>query len=145
VTLTGGEPLYQPDFSLEILKACRQRNIHTAIETCLFCEREIIDRVLDYVDLFIVDMKISDPVKHKNYTGKSNTIIKENLSHLVRSGKSVLVRIPMIKDITDTENNKNELIDFINELNDKIPVEYISYNALAVNNYERLGIPFLLK
>jgi len=56
-----------------------------------------------------------------------------------------LVRIPMIKDITDTENNKNELIDFINELNDKIPVEYISYNALAVNNYERLGIPFLLK
>ena len=145
VTLTGGEPLYQPDFSLEILKACRQRNIHTAIETCLFCEREIIDTILEYVDLFIVDMKISDPVKHKNYTGKSNKIIKENLSHIVKSGKPVLVRIPMIKDITDAENNKIELIGFINELNDKIPVEYISYNPLAVNNYERLGMPFLLK
>ena len=145
VTLTGGEPLYQPVFAREILEACNQRSIHTAVETSLFCDRSVIENTIDFIDLFIVDLKISDNVKHNNHTGKSNKIIRENFSHIVRSAKEVLVRIPMIPNITDNEDNINELLGFIHELNERIPVEYISYNPLAVNNYERLGIPFLLR
>jgi len=145
VTLTGGEPLYQPDFSMEILKACMKKNIHTAIETCLFCDRETIAAILQYVDLFIVDMKISDITEHIRYTGKSNKIIKENFRYLAESGKSIMVRIPMINNITDTEDNKNDIINFVHKGERKIPVEFVSFNPLAENNYKRLGIPFLLK
>jgi pyruvate formate lyase activating enzyme len=145
VTLTGGEPLYQPDFTKEILKECRKRNIHTAVETCLFCEREIIEGISDFVDLFIVDLKIFDRAQHIRYTGKSNDIIRENIRYLAESGKNILVRIPMITGITDTEENKNECKKFVHDIDSRIPVEYIDYNPLAENNYKRLGIPFLIK
>jgi pyruvate formate lyase activating enzyme len=62
ITITGGEPLLQPAFTLAILKSCREINIHTAIETCLFCDQDILTHIIPYVSLFIVDLKISDPV-----------------------------------------------------------------------------------
>lgn len=145
VTLTGGEPLYQPDFSAEILEVCKNRKIHTAIETCLFCERDAINRILDFIDLFIVDMKLFNPIQHKYYTGKTNEIIKENFHYIAKSDKAILVRIPLINNITDTDNNKNSIISFVHEINEKIPIEFINFNPLAENNYKRLGIPFLLK
>src|SRR5450759_5242814 len=139
VTLTGGEPLYQPDFTKEILKECRKKNIHTAVETCLFCEREIIEGISDFVDLFIVDLKIFDRAQHIRYTGKSNDIIRENIRYLAETGKNILVRIPMITGITDTEENKNECKKFVHDIDSRIPVEYIDFNPLAENNYKRLG------
>jgi pyruvate formate lyase activating enzyme len=145
VTLTGGEPLYQPDFSLEILKECTENNIHTAIESCLFCEKETIERISEFVDLFIIDMKIFDKSKHLHFTGKSNDIIKENFEYISKTGKSIIVRIPLIPDITDFEENMNAIEHFVHGINKKIPIEYISYNPLAENNYKRLGIPFLLR
>jgi pyruvate formate lyase activating enzyme len=145
VTLTGGEPLYQPDFSAEILEACRKKNIHTAIETCLFCERDTISSISDYVDLFIIDMKIFDTAQHIRYTGKSNEIIKENFRYIAKSGKPILVRIPLINGITDTEENKNACVRFVHDVDSRIQIELISYNPLAENNYKRLGIPFILK
>ena len=145
ITLTGGEPLFQTGFSIEILKACKEKKIHTAIETSLFAENEIVKRISDYVDLFITDMKIFDPAKHELYTGKPNKIIKENLIWLANSGKEIIVRIPLIENITDTEENKNAIIGFIRKINDKIPVEFIPYNPLSENNYKRLDLPFFLK
>ena len=96
ITLTGGEPLYQPGFSIEILKGCKENDIHTAIESCLFCDKETIDRISDFVDLFIIDMKIFDKAKHIKYTGKSNEIIKENIRHIARSGKNILCFLPSL-------------------------------------------------
>jgi pyruvate formate lyase activating enzyme len=144
VTLTGGEPFYQPDFSRNILKECKRKNIHTAIETCLFCEKEVVAKISDSVDLFIVDMKIFDNNQHILYTGRSNNIIKENIRSLVESGKPLLVRIPVIPNINDSEENKNACVRFIHEIDEHITVEYISFNPLAENNYKKLDIPFLL-
>jgi len=145
VTITGGEPLYQPDFTRSILESCRNNNIHTAIETCLYAERETIDSISDFVDLFIVDLKIFDQTQHIRYTGKSNELIKENLGYIAKSEKPIVVRIPMIPDITDTEENRNECLKFLLDIDPRISVEYIKFNPLAENNYKRLGIPFLLK
>jgi pyruvate formate lyase activating enzyme len=145
VTLTGGEPLYQPEFSIEILKACKENNIHTAIESCFFCEKDTIDRISEFVDLFIIDMKIFDKSKHIHYTGKSNDVIKDNFEYLSKSGKSIIVRVPLIPDITDTEENLDAIEGFVHGINKKIPIEHISYNPLAENNYKRLGMPFLVK
>jgi pyruvate formate lyase activating enzyme len=145
VTLTGGEPLNQPEFSTEILKSCREKKIHTAIETSLFCEMNTIRSVAEYVDLFITDLKIPDQENHIRYTGKSNDIIKENFRFLAESGKQIIVRIPMVEGITDTEENKSSIKEFVNGFDRHIPIEYIPYNPLAENNYKRLGIPFLLE
>ena len=145
ITLTGGEPLFQPDFSENILKECRKINIHTAIESCLFCDIETILKIAPLVDLFIVDMKISDNSHHIKYTGKPNELIRENFRYIAGRGIPVIVRIPMINNITDSDRNKNAIISFVHEVDSKIPVEFISFNPLAENNYKRLDIPFLLK
>jgi pyruvate formate lyase activating enzyme len=144
VTLTGGEPLNQPYFSKEILKECKKRNIHTAIESCLFTEKETILAIMDFVDLFIVDIKIFDGQQHIRYTGKSNRIIKDNLQFLAETGKSLIVRVPVIPGITDTVENKNDCEKFVHNLNKHIPIEYLNYNPLTENNYKRLDIPFLI-
>lgn len=145
VTLTGGEPLYQPGFAFEILDLCKKKQINTAIETSLFAEKEIIERISTVADLVIADLKIFDPVMHKHYTGESNEIIKENFAYLAESGKSIIVRVPMVRDITDTIENRMAIQDYVDSFRKGIPVEFIEYNPLAVNNYNRLGIPFTLK
>jgi pyruvate formate lyase activating enzyme len=145
ITLTGGEPLFQPEFSVSILKHCRKNKIHTAIETSLFCEKDILDIFSEYVDLFIVDMKIADSLQHRKHTGKGNETIRKNFSYLAVSGKEILVRIPLIPGITDTETNKTEIAEYVNSFNRIIPIEYLDYNPLAENNYKRLNIPFLLQ
>jgi pyruvate formate lyase activating enzyme len=142
ITLTGGEPLYQPDFAFEILSMCTERGIHTAIESSLFCPDEVIRRISGKVDLFIADLKILDPALHRQYTGESNSLIKENLAFLVSTGKKIIVRVPLVQDITDTEENKNSILSYVSGFNKNIPVEFIDYNPLAGNNYRRLGIPF---
>jgi len=145
VTLTGGEPLNQPEFSLAILKSCHEKHINTAIESCLFCERDTLSGMIDYIDHFIVDIKIFDEETHLRYTGKSNKIIKENFRFLADSRKTITVRIPMIENITNTEENINSISEFVNSARPGTVIEKIEYNPLAGNNYSRLGIPFLLK
>lgn len=144
ITLTGGEPVFQPEFSLSILKNCKINSIHTAIETTLSCGKEILAMFTQYVDLFIVDLKFFDSEQHLRYTGKSNEIIRENFSYLAESGKEILVRIPLIPGITDTEINLSEIAEYVNSFNRVIPIEYLNYNPLAENNYKRLNLPFLL-
>lgn len=144
VTLTGGEPMYQPDFSLGILRECNRMNVHSAIESSLFCERETLIRFSLLVDLFIIDLKIFDETQHIRYTGKSNEIIKDNIRYLVSSGKNIAIRIPLIPGITDTKENISAIEKFIHDLNPNIPIEQLSFNPLAGNNYERLGLRFLM-
>jgi pyruvate formate lyase activating enzyme len=145
VTLTGGEPLFQPGFAFEILSLCKEKDIHTAVETSLFCPVEVLRQIADKVDLFIADLKFIDPKRHQHFTGESNYLVLENLGFLANSGKHILVRVPLVKDITDTYDNKEAILAFIKGLNKDLPVEFIAYNPLAENNYRRLGIPFPLK
>jgi pyruvate formate lyase activating enzyme len=144
VTLSGGEPTLQPDFCLEILKKCKTAEIHTAIETCLFCERKVLDSLIDYVDLFIVDMKIFDSSTHEKYTGKPNEIIKENLGYLVVCNKEILVRVPLIENITDNSKNKKVIEQFVYGFSRNIQIEYLNFNPLTKSKYQKLSIPFSL-
>jgi pyruvate formate lyase activating enzyme len=145
VTITGGEPLFQPDFCMAILKACKKDKISTAIETSLYCDRDILEGILSYTDLFIVDFKIFDSGIHEKYTGKSNHSIKENLRYLAGTGKEILVRIPLIKGITDKPDNIEGILGFIKDSGRSLPVEYLDYNPLAAGKYKKLSIDFPLE
>jgi pyruvate formate lyase activating enzyme len=135
ITISGGDPLIQHGFALEILSICKTKGIHTAIETSLFGKWETLIQFLPLTDLFIVDLKLADNVNHLEYTHQSNEVIKRNYSALAHLGISLLTRIPLIPGITDTESNITALAEFMKSENPGGQVELINFNPLAINKY----------
>src|SRR5690606_29858734 len=82
VTISGGEPLLQADFCMELLKLLKANGINTAVDTCGFAEKTEIDKVIDHTDTFLYDIKFYDDDKHIKYTGQSNKVILDNLSYI---------------------------------------------------------------
>ncbi|HUX11882.1 MAG TPA: glycyl-radical enzyme activating protein, partial [Spirochaetia bacterium] len=139
VTISGGDPLTQPDFTIEVLGRCKEAGVHTAIETALFGEYEALERFIPFTDLFIVDLKLDSSAIHLQYTHRPNEAIKRNYAALARRGVELLTRIPMIPGITATESNVAALARFIREVNPGGRVELINFNPLARNKYELMN------
>ena len=134
VTLSGGEPLLQADFAIELLSLLEGR-VHRAIETSGYADRDRFCKVVDKCDLVIMDLKLFDSEEHKKYTGVDNLKILDNAEWLRSSGKPHMFRIPLIPGITDTEKNLSAFAEFVGE--DR--VELMSYNKLAPAKYESVG------
>ncbi|MFC1760660.1 glycyl-radical enzyme activating protein [Planctomycetota bacterium] len=143
VTLTGGEPLQQSAFCLAILQASKERNINTAMETCLYASQDVLESVVPYVDHFLVDIKLWDGQSHHHYTGKDNALILENFRFLARQHTQIVVRIPLIENITDTPGNLKAIEEFVRSVNPGIPIEKLTYNPLTPSKYRKLGRAFL--
>ena len=139
ITLSGGDPLFQHEFSREVLKKCREAGVHTAIETSMYAKQEIFESFFDLVDLFIVDLKILDNDMHKKYTGTENGIIHSNFKRLVEENKNILVRIPLIPGITATDDNIRSIGEFVYSLSPGTEMELINFNPLAENKYRLMG------
>jgi pyruvate formate lyase activating enzyme len=140
ITLTGGEPLFQPDFSQKLLSHCRQTGIHTAIETCGYADWETLKDVLQYVDLVLFDFKHMDSAKHLEYTGVSNDLILDNVQKIHHVLKTpIWARIPVIPGYNDSIKNINATAEFIaKELSPSIPVHLLAYHRLGETKYKRL-------
>ena len=145
VTISGGEPLYQIDFCKAILSACRERKISTTVDTSLYCSKEDLDAVVDFVDVFLVDLKLFDSSLHEHHTRKDNNIILANFRYLDQIHKNIIVRIPMIKNITDKKENIEAIEKYVNSVNPEITIEHIPFNPLAKNKYCRLGLKFSIE
>ncbi len=141
VTFSGGEPLLQPAFLADLLRACGRRRIHRALDTCGNVSRAVLDSVADDVDLFLYDVKLMDDSLHRQYTGASNRIILDNLRHLVEHRKNVVIRFPVVPGITDTEDNVQALIAFLRESTELEEIHLLPYHAIAHHKYERLRLP----
>ncbi len=111
LTLSGGEPLAQPDFAEAILRRARAAGLHTAVETAGHVPWENFARVLPHVDLFLFDVKHADPAKHREYTGADNKLILENLEKIVREGARVIVRTPVVPGFNDTPEDLAAIAD----------------------------------
>ncbi|MCC6398662.1 MAG: glycyl-radical enzyme activating protein, partial [Bacteroidetes bacterium] len=109
VTFSGGEPLLQHEFLVEVLEACKAHGLHTAIETSGLATREQLEEVRRWTDLFLFDVKLIDEERHKYFTGWSNVRILENLNHLVSCGASVVARVPLIPGVNDDDTSVNEV------------------------------------
>ncbi|MFN3346386.1 MAG: glycyl-radical enzyme activating protein [Candidatus Bipolaricaulaceae bacterium] len=139
VTFSGGEPLFQPEFLLAALRACKERRIHTVVDTSGFAPTRVLGDVAPLADLFLFDLKPMDEEDHRRYTGVPNRLIHENLRQLVEWGRPVIVRVPLIPGITDTERNVQMLMSFLTELRGGIQkVELLPYHDVA-EKYQRLG------
>ena len=113
VTLGGGEVTSQPEAAINLLMACKQEGFHTAIETCGYTKKDTILKFAEFVDLFLFDIKHIDPDRHFELTGVRNEMILENLKELLHRRKHVKIRMPMLKDINDSEAEIRGVIEFL--------------------------------
>lgn len=136
VTFSGGEPLMQSEFVFSCLDILKNK-LHTAIQTCGFCDEETFEFALEKSDYFLFDLKIADNDLHKKYTGVSNTLIINNFKKLAQSRKDFVVRIPLIPAVTDTEDNITHFSELLsaNKIN---YVELLPYNKMAGGKYKML-------
>jgi pyruvate formate lyase activating enzyme len=145
VTFSGGEPLAQPDFLFALLKACKDRQIHTALDTSGFSAWKVLDRIRHNVDVFLFDLKLMDDGKHRMATGVSNLPILENLLALSADNSRIRVRFPVIPGITDDKVNVSAIGAFVAGLPSTPPIDLLPYHNSAAAKYERLGKAYRLR
>jgi len=145
VTLSGGEPLSQIEFTKELLKACKNKGINTAIETCGYTDWKNIESMIELVDTFFYDIKHMEPKNHLRLTGVSNEVILENLKKLSKLHSNIIVRFPLIPGYNDQEENLDLTVKFFNPLNNIKRIEVLPYHKFGVNKYKRLGKDYKLK
>lgn len=147
LTLTGGEPLSQAPFVQKILHACRQRGIHTALETAGFVSWDSFELVLPLLDLLYFDLKHLDPIEHEKLTGQRNELILENLRKIDDSAHSteLIVRIPLIPGLNDSKENLIATGLFCKTLKNLKSLEVLPYHRFGVETYDFLGRQYPLK
>ncbi len=145
ITLSGGEPLFQPEFSSEILRLCRQIGIHTAMQTCGMAPWDSFRLVLPSLDLVIFDLKILDPQKHLQLTGFTNEQILANLKSLDESAAGIVIQIPLIPGINDSDENLDGMFRLAGRLKHLVGVNLLSYHNLGAGQYRRLGYTYPLE
>ena len=144
VTFSGGEPLMQRSFLLALLRACRERDIHTVVDTSGYTTWEALDSVRGFVNLFLYDLKLMDNQRHIQYTGVSNEPILRNLKLLSEHGHPLYVRIPLIPGVNDDDANLRQSAEMLASLPNVTGVELMGYHDIAAAKYEALGMPYQL-
>ena len=138
VTLSGGEALSHPDFSVALLKALKEHNIHTAIETTGFAAPEVFDRVAAYLDLLLFDMKHWDQQRHIEGTGVSNQLILENMQRAIASGKEVLPRLPVIPGYNNSLADAEGFVSRLRQVGAD-NVQLLPFHQFGEKKYDLLG------
>lgn len=145
VTVTGGEPLLQIDFVIELFKRLKELNIHTALDTSGFVQIDKLKDLLDYTDLVLLDIKHMDDNVHQDLIGVSNEKIKLFAKHLSDKGIPMWIRHVLVPGITDSEEHLLELKAFIKTLKTVEKVEVLGYHTLGVHKWELSGEEYQLK
>ena len=140
ITFSGGECMLQIDFLEEILKECKKRGLHTAVDTAGSVSWDSFERILPYTDLFLYDVKFFTEELHKQWTGVSNRLILENLKKLSQKA-NVVVRIPVIPNVNDDEEELKKIKDFLGKLPVK-KIEILPCHGLGESKYDALDLPY---
>ncbi len=144
VTVSGGEPLLQSDFVMDLFKTCKEEGIHTCCESSFYAGWKEIEKILPYTDLIISDIKHMDTGMHKKYTGVNNDQILENLKRLAHEERELILRIPVIPNVNDDMANIKATADFIlNELGGRVrTLQLLSFMRLGEEKYASLDMPY---
>lgn len=143
VTVSGGEPLAQPEFTGKIIQMCYENNIHTAIETTGYAEWSVFEKLLPYTDLFLYDLKAMDSSIHRTLTGVPNEKILVNLQKLAKAGSSIVLRIPFVPAYNGTDENLGRIAAFADQAGIR-EVNLMPFHQLGKDKYRRLGREYKL-
>lgn len=142
VTFSGGEPLVHKKMLISLLDECGKRGIHRAVDTAGNVSTETILEVAEHTDLFLYDLKMMETAQHKKWIGAGNEKIMHNLKMIAETGAHIIIRIPLIGGVNDTDENMEQTAKFISELaGEKKEVHLLPYHNIAQNKYLRLGKP----
>jgi pyruvate formate lyase activating enzyme len=139
VTISGGEPTAQPKFTESFLSACKREGLHTAMESCGWCSPDVLLKIAPFVDLFLLDWKLSDDELHKQYTGVSNLPIVENMERLAALEKRVILRCPLIPDINLTEAHYDGIAAIANRFSNVEQIDLEPYHPMGIGKTNALG------
>lgn len=140
MTISGGEPLLQIEFTAALLRAAKAAGLHCAIETCGYAPWERLERVMPDVDLFLYDLKETDPDRHEAYTGAPNRLILDNLRRLHDAGAQILLRCPIVPGLNDRPEHLQALAQLAGEMPGLLGLELMPYHRLGVSKRERMGL-----
>ena len=146
ITLSGGEVLAQPDFARDLLRACHENGLHTAIESTANADYSKIEAILPYLDLFLMDIKHMDSAKHKQYTTVGNELILENAKKIAQSGQvELVIRTPVVPGVNDTAEEIRAISKFAASLNGVKEHHLLPYHRLGQDKYTGIGREYALK
>jgi pyruvate formate lyase activating enzyme len=140
ITVSGGEPLLQYRFVVELLRRFRNMGINTAVESAFFGSREALELMAAETDFFLADIKVFDEEQHRRVTGVSNKTILENLRWLDESGRNYCLRLPLIPEVNDDEVSIREIAGFVEKLKNLKYLEFMPYHQMGEAKYTTLGI-----
>ena len=145
LTLSGGECLCQADFSAALLAAAKDMGINTAIESTACMEFDKIEKLLPYLDLYLMDIKHINSEKHKAFTGRDNALILENAKKLAVRAKKLIIRVPVVPTFNDTVEEITDISHFAANLPNVKEIHLLPYHRLGQDKYEGLGREYTLK
>ena len=146
LTLSGGESLCQPAFARALLQTAKSRGISTAMESMGCAPYEEIESILPYLDTYLMDIKHTNPAKHKEFTGRSNELMLENARKVAASGQTRLViRVPVIPGFNDTADEIKGIAQFADKLPGVNKIHLLPYHRLGQDKYDGLGREYLMK
>lgn len=140
MTLSGGEPLAQHEFAIALLKAAKAAGLHTCVETSGFCSESVIREAAALTDLFLFDVKETDPVLHRQYTGVDNAQIISNLHHLSEIGTPVILRCPIIPGYNARKEHFKGIAALAHSLHNVVEIHLEPYHPFGVDKYANLGL-----
>lgn len=146
VTFSGGEPMMQPEFLLDALKACNANGYHTAVDTSGYSSPESFLSIIPFTDLFLFDIKHLDVLRHTEYTGASNIGILDNLRMVLKSGKDVMVRIPLIPGKNDDRENLTAARELLRSLKSENlrKINILPFHKIGKAKYKKFNVPYLM-
>lgn len=142
VTLSGGDPVVQHDFSQAILERCKAQGLHTAIETAANCQWNDLATLLPVTDLIMMDIKHLDPNRHREVTGISNERILDNARQLAQTNKPLIIRVPVVPTVNDTPEEIGAIAQFVRSFPNLQYLELLPFHRLGESKYHALGLNY---
>jgi pyruvate formate lyase activating enzyme len=139
MTISGGEPLYQPEFTLQLLQSAKAKGLHTCLDTSGSASGEIIKSVIPYTDIFLYDLKETNGEKHLEYTGVPLDVILDNLRFIDSAGAKMILRCPLIPGLNVRDSHADGIAVIANSLANLLEVNLMPYHPLGESKSEHLG------
>lgn len=141
LTVSGGEPMFQAEFTAVLLAAAKKEGLHTCVESSLYCAFGSLERIIPYTDLFLADFKESDDSLHKKFTGAGNALIRENIGRLCECGARMILRCPVIPGLNDRADHYDAIAGLARTNACITEIHLEPYNRLGESKFEIFGLP----
>jgi len=140
VTISGGDPLYFPQFTIELAKRLKNEYVHLALETAAFCQWTYLEQLVEYIDLFLIDLKTMDAEKYKKQIKGDLAVILKNLENLIAKKAPVRVRLPIIPGFNDSLSDYAAFVNYLGQLHGKIAsVDILPFHCYGEKKHQFLG------